>query len=76
MSLPEQAGKVALGAFDVMRSTPLAVALLVVNIFFLGFAGFVLGKVAQNASERNASQMDLIGKLVGDIRDCRQGPRT
>jgi len=72
----ETAGKVATSAFDAMRSTPLAIALLVVNIGFLGFAGYVLGKVAANAAERNQSQVELIGKLVNDIRECRQGPRT
>ena len=57
-----------------LQSTPLALALLVVNVGFLGFAAYVLGEVAANASERNKSQMDLIIKLVTDIRDCRQGP--
>ena len=76
MSIHESASKVASSAFDAMRSTPLAIALLVVNIGFLAFAGYVLGKVAQNAAERNQSQTELIGKLVNDIRDCRQGPRT
>ena len=46
----EEAGNVATSAFDAMRSTPLAIALLVVNIGFLGFAGYVLGKVASNAA--------------------------
>jgi hypothetical protein len=69
----EGTAKVAATALDAMRSTPLAIALLVVNIGFLGFAAYVLGEVATNAKERNASQTDLIAKLVGDIRDCRQG---
>ena len=34
----------------------------------------MLGEVAENAKVRNTSQMDLIGKLVTDIRDCRTGP--
>ena len=61
---------------DAMRSTPLAIALLVVNIAFLAFAAYVLGEVATNASERNKTQLELINKLVTDIRDCRQGPQT
>jgi Tfp pilus assembly protein PilV len=55
-----------------MKSTPLAIALLVVNVGFLGFAAYVLGEVAANASERNKSQLQLITDLVKDIRDCRQ----
>jgi hypothetical protein len=72
----EQAGQVASATIDAMKSTPLAIALLVVNVGFLGFAAYVLGEVAANASERNKSQLELITNLVRDIRDCRQGPPT
>jgi hypothetical protein len=71
----EEGGKVASGAVEAMKGTPLGIALLVVNMAFLAFVGYVLGEVAENAKVRNTSQMDLIGKLVGDIRDCRQ-PKT
>jgi hypothetical protein len=72
----EQAGKVANSAVEAMKSTPLAIALLVVNVGFLGFAAYVLGEVAANASERNKSQLELISRLVSDIRDCRQPAPT
>ena len=72
----EQAGKVASSTIEAMKSTPLAIALLVVNMAFLGFAAYVLGEVAANASERNKSQLELITNLVRDIRDCRQGGPT
>jgi hypothetical protein len=73
MGVTEEAGKVGAAAVGAMSSQPLAIALLVINIGFLGFAGYVLGEVAANASERNKGQMDLIYKLVSDIRDCRGG---
>jgi hypothetical protein len=72
----EQAGRVAAGAIEAMKSTPLAIALLVVNCMFLGLAAYVLGEVASNSAERNKAQLELITKLVGDIRDCRQGPKS
>ena len=72
MGLTEEAGKVGTAAVSAMASTPLAIALLIVNIGFLGFAGYVLGEVAQSARLRNETQMELITKLVTDIRDCRQ----
>lgn len=75
MSIPEQTAKVASSAIDAMRSTPLAIALLVVNCGFLGFAGFVLGEVAQNAAERNKAQLQLISDMIKDIRECRQAPK-
>jgi hypothetical protein len=67
---------VGTAAVNSMASTPLAIALLVVNIGFLSFAAYVLGEVASNASERNKIQQELIMKLVTDIRDCRSGPRS
>jgi hypothetical protein len=76
MGLTEEAGKVANTAVATMgASSPLAVALLAVNIGFLGFCGYVLGEVAANAAERNKAQLQLINDLVHDIRDCRQGPK-
>jgi hypothetical protein len=72
MNFTEQGARVASTALDAMKSTPLAIALLVVNVGFLGFAAYVLGEVAANASERNKTQMELIVNLVKDIRDCRQ----
>ena len=71
----EEVARVATSTLDAMKSTPLAIALLVVNVGFLGFAAYVLGEVAANASERNKSQLELISTMVKDIRDCKQGPR-
>jgi hypothetical protein len=75
MNAIEETGKVATGVVNAMQSTPLAIALLVVNIGFLGFAAYVLGEVAANAQERNKTQTELISSLVKDIRDCGQGPK-
>jgi hypothetical protein len=74
MGITEEGGKVATSAVEAMRGTPLGIALLVVNLAFLAFVGYLLGEVAENARTRNTSQMDLIAKLVTDIRDCRAGP--
>jgi flagellar biogenesis protein FliO len=52
-----------------MKSTPMALALLVINLAFIGFSIFVLSKVSANAAERNKSQIELISTL---IRDCGQ----
>jgi hypothetical protein len=75
MGVTEETGKVATAAVSAMQSTPLAIALLIVNVGFLGFAGYLLGEVAENARTRNTTQMNLITQLVTDIRDCRQGPK-
>jgi hypothetical protein len=76
MGVTEEAGKVASDAVASMKSTPLALALLLVNCIFIGFNGYILSAVASNAAERNKTQMELIAQLVSDIRDCRQAPKT
>ena len=68
--------EVIVSTVDAMKGSPLAIALLIVNISFLGFAAYILGEVAASASERNKSQLELISTMVKDIRDCKQGPRT
>jgi hypothetical protein len=75
MGAVEEAGKVATSAISALSGMPTAIALLVINAIFLGFTVYVLGEVAANSAERNKSQVELISKLVSDIRDCRQGPR-
>jgi hypothetical protein len=75
MGVTEEGGKVATATIGAMSSQPLAIALLLINVGFLAFAGYVLGEVAENAQVRNKTQTDLIAQLVGDIRDCRQGPK-
>jgi hypothetical protein len=74
MGVTEEAGKVATTITAAMQSQPLAIALLVVNVMFLGFAGWVLSAVAVNAAERNKTQMELIGRLVTECRGT--GPRA
>ena len=58
---------------NAMSSSPLAIALLVVNIGFLAFAAYVFGAVATNANERNKNQMELISTMISQIRDCERG---
>jgi len=72
MGIIEESGKTAAAVAESMKATPLALALLLVNVGFLAFAAFVLGEVAANAQERNKTQMSLIENLVMQIRACRQ----
>ena len=73
MGLPENATKAAVSTVDALRSVPLAIALLVVNVGFLAFSGYVLGEVSKNASQRDKAEMDLISTLATAVRDCRPG---
>ena len=73
MGITEDAAKLGTAAVGAMSSQPLAIALLIVNCVFLGFSGYVLGEVAENAKERNKQQLELVGSLIKQITDCRQG---
>ena len=64
--------KVSSEMVEGLKSTPLAIALLAVNITFLGFAAFVLYMIGTNASVRDKTQMELIAGLV---KDCRANPK-
>jgi hypothetical protein len=75
MSTIQTTGKVASGAIDAMKATPVLLASLLIIMGSLLFAAYLLGEVAANAGERNKAQLALIEKLVTDIRDCRQGPK-
>jgi hypothetical protein len=68
MGPTEAVNSIATNAIGAMRSTPLAIALLIVNVIFLGVATYVLGEVAENSRERNKAQLELISTLV---KDCR-----
>jgi hypothetical protein len=68
MNFTEQGARVASEALASMKSTPLAIALLIVNLGFLVFAGYLLAEIAANAKDRNKSQLAMIDTL---IKDCR-----
>jgi uncharacterized membrane protein len=75
MGVTEEAGKVAGGVIDAMKGTPMLIVLLLLNAGFLGSIVYLMGEAVANSSERNRSQLELISKLVTDIRDCKQGPK-
>jgi hypothetical protein len=74
MGAIEEAGKVGSTAVESMKSTPLAIALLIVNACFIGFVAYVLSIVGQNAAERSQSQTQLIEKLVTECRQVSKPP--
>jgi len=63
--------QIATDTISALKSTPLAIALLAVNIGFLAFSGFVLARVSENSAERNKAQMDLIATLA---KECYPAP--
>lgn len=76
MGVTEEVGKAAGSIVDTMKGTPMILALLLINVCFLGAVVYLMGEAVANSASRNQQQLGLIEKLVTDIRDCRQGPRT
>jgi hypothetical protein len=76
MGAVEEAGKAATGVIEVMKGAPVILALLLVNAAFIGIFTYFLGQISATVGKRDATHLALIEKLVSDIRDCRQGPRS
>ena len=76
MGITEEAGKAASGVIEVMKGAPVILALLLVNAAFIGIFTYFLGQVSARVGDRDTAQLAMIEKLISDIRDCRQGPRT
>ena len=67
MGAIEEGGKALGGIVDAMRSAPLALALILVNIIFIGFMTYVLHEIAENQRLRSAASESLLTQLV---REC------
>ena len=73
MGITEDAAKLGTAAVGAMQSQPLAIALLFVNLVFVGFSGYVLSIIGGNAATRDKINNEMIGGLIKQIGDCRQG---
>lgn len=70
-----EAGKVVSGAVEAMKGTPVILALVIIIAGFLIFVAYTIGKIAYNAEARDKAQLQLIGELVRDVRECRTNDR-
>lgn len=62
--LSEEAGKVAVTVVDSLRSQPISLALIVLNVIFLVVGYFILSKVSDRAAADMLRADELIAKLV------------
>jgi hypothetical protein len=67
MGLLEHSAKALHSLADAMKAQPIALALIVINLLFLGTAVLVLRDVALNAREREISDSKLLSQI---LRDC------
>jgi hypothetical protein len=75
MDIKEGATRIAESTFDAMKSTPLAISLLVLNAGFLFFGAWILGQVAETNRAQDKAQFALLDKLITDLRGCQVGPK-
>lgn len=64
MGALEEGGKAVGVIAQSMQSTPLALALLVVNASFIGFFAYLMSEVSANARARDATQSELVKTLI------------
>jgi hypothetical protein len=66
------AGAKAIHSFaESMKAQPLAMALVIINVLFLGAAVLVMRDVATNAKVRDAAEVQLLTKV---LQDCGLKP--
>jgi len=59
--------EVATSTIEAMKSTPLAVALLAVNMGFLGFTTYLTSEASKNARERDKTHTELV---LAILKEC------
>jgi hypothetical protein len=70
MGALEEGGKALGSIVDAMKSSPLALALILVNLVFIVFTTYILHELAENQRIRMAAQEKILTQL---IRDCTSG---
>jgi len=59
--------EVATSTIEAMKGTPLAVALLAVNLGFLGFTTYLTSEASRNARDRDKTHTELV---LAILREC------
>jgi len=66
-SIAEEGGQTARTVIGAMQSQPLAIALILINIMFLGGVGYLITDIAHTIGLRNLKQDEF---WQGIARDC------
>jgi hypothetical protein len=64
MSVTEQAGKVATGTVDALKSQPLALALVIVNVLFLGGGGYIATAFMKEIGNASLRKDELLADMA------------
>jgi hypothetical protein len=66
MGTSEEVGKVASATVEAMKTQPLALALVVINVLFLVGGIFVLRDIAENLKGQQLRKDELLAQLAKD----------
>lgn len=69
--LAEESGKVAVSVVDSLKSQPISLALIVLNVIFLITGYLILAKVSDRSSADAQRADDLIAKLVSQCSQTK-----
>lgn len=73
----EETGKVATSVIESLKSQPLAIALIVINVMFLGGGGYILTDLAKRQGVASERRDVLIAEMMRKAYDCNmQQPRS
>jgi hypothetical protein len=64
MGAIEEGGKVASGVIEGLKSQPLALALIIINMMFLGFTIYIIHSLREHAERKDALLSDLARHCV------------
>jgi hypothetical protein len=64
MGVTEEAGKAVGGVVDALKSTPVVLGLILMNVLFLATALWFLHEVATNTRARNSEQTQLLAECM------------
>ena len=70
----EEGAKVATGVIEGLKQQPLALALIVMNVVFIGFAVWVLQSLNARTVHQYEVKDQLIAQLIDKCRDHQQQP--
>jgi hypothetical protein len=66
MGTTEEVGKVATATVESLKSSPLALALIIINVLFLIGGGYILHDVGENLRGQQLRKDELLAQLAKD----------
>jgi len=76
MSVAEHGAKVATGIVDGLKSQPISLALIVLNLVFIGFVGWIAHEINLRTEHQYQVKDQLIASVIGTLQGTVEQLRT